>query len=130
MPEGINTLRKLASLVEALDATETLKDRLDLRNELLSIQKDVMDLQIANDELIREKAKLREQLDRRKKLEYIDGSYYVMLENKMVGPICPQCYRDKDIINPLHNGYCSVCKTRYAIKESGYVSTLERMSWQ
>ena len=124
MPDVMAKIRSLAAAVEAVDATLSVADRLKLNDELFGLQKDVMSLQIANDELARENAKLRDKLSRRKRMEYIDGSYYIVEGETRIGPICPRCYRDDDVINHLHGGRCSVCGTVYTAKDEPYVPKL------
>lgn len=121
------SVKNILATLEVIQATLSLEDRMRLKSELLSVQEDAMRLQEDNMVLRRENENLRRELALRKRLEYVDGLYYVIGDDgETIGPLCPGCYTAKGIINLLGEagrGYrCTLCKGTYGGNPPGYVS--------
>lgn len=130
MPSLTGKVKDILSALEAIQATLSLEDRMRLKSELLSVQEDAMRLQEDNMVLRRENENLRRELALRKRLEYIDGLYYVMGDDgDMVGPLCPKCYKGDGVINLLktesHGYRCTLCKGAYRGNTDPYRSPFE-----
>ncbi len=102
MPSLAERVKDVMAAVETVQATLTLEDRMKLRSELLCVQDDAMRLQEENMRLRRENENLRRELALRKRLECVDGLYYAIGDDgETIGPLCPDCYTGKGIINLL-----------------------------
>ena len=105
--------KKLSEIANAYYAT--VDENFSLREENAKLKQKILDKEIQIKELndrLEEKQKL--------KFESKDGEagYYLQLENKKVGPICPLCYKSKNAISILEKtskgAFCPICKNTYA----------------
>lgn len=103
-------------LAEMAKTVASIDDKIMLNEAVTAINK----LTAENRELSDELAKLRQELARRKELEYRDGSYYLARgDGKLEGPVCRRCYLSEGLINRLmwrrdHELRCTVCDTTYS----------------
>lgn len=82
-------------LTEVAKTVASAEDKILLAEASMALNQ----LAIENKRLMEENEELRRELALRKKLEYRDGSYYVVEDDgDMVGPICPECYMKKGLV--------------------------------
>lgn len=103
-----------ADLGELAKTVASADDKMKLAEAAMALNQ----LAMENRRLMDENEGLRKELAMRKALEYRKGSYFVVVDDELVGPICPDCYQEKGLIYRLEkaNGgaRCSVCGKRYA----------------
>jgi ribosomal protein L37AE/L43A len=97
---------------ELLDRVGTFQEALFfLREELLKLQQDKVDLKAQIDEF-------EAQLDLRSKVQYIKPSYWVADGDKKDGPFCQRCWDVNQKLVRLQGGnndvwYCYECKVNF-----------------
>lgn len=112
-------MSSIANIVKGfLEATETVQSIPD-KARILDLISQVQQMSAELDSLKEENKMLREQLAKRKKMERIGGTCYILEDDgAKTGPICPHCYADDGIVMLLesdaHGASCSRCRTRYA----------------
>lgn len=107
----MDTIKVASSIIAGIDATD---DRLALL-ELIDKTHLLLD---ENQDLKRRNARLAEQLSRRKELERVQASFYLIeRDGTRTGPVCPVCYERDGIPRILRSteegAECASCGEQY-----------------
>lgn len=111
MSSVMDTIKVASSIIAGIDATD---DRLALL-ELIDKTHLLLD---ENQDLKRRNARLAEQLSRRKELERVQASFYLIeRDGTRTGPVCPVCYERDGIPRILRSteegAECASCGEQY-----------------
>ena len=111
MSSVMDTIKVASSIIAGIDATD---DRLALL-ELIDKTHLLLD---ENQDLKRMNARLAEQLSRRKELERVQASFYLIeRDGTRTGPVCPVCYERDGIPRILRSteegAECASCGEQY-----------------
>lgn len=96
------------SIAQKADNIELIQKLLDIGNEAQILQQKVIDLS-------KENTKLKEHIQIKDKLKFINNTYILQTENEDdFGPYCTTCWDDRSKLIRLHKDggryYCPVCK--------------------
>lgn len=125
MPSVIDMIAAASSVIAKIDSTEDKARLSELVNRLRE-----MDLE--NEKLRDENKLLIVKLARRKDLERISGSYYLIeRDGEKTGPLCPRCYEEQGIVQLLldnrEGAKCTGCGRVYAGVKTPYKPRTSRV---
>ena len=115
-----DTIRAASAVISGIDAISDRERLLDLVRRLEESEAEVRDLRRRNEALAT-------QLARRKDLERMGGSYFLIeRDGSRTGPVCPHCYEESGIVHLLQSvsgeARCLSCGRSYVGVDSPYVA--------
>jgi hypothetical protein len=125
MPSVIDMITAASSVIAKIDSVEDKARLSELVNRLRE-----MDLE--NEKLRDENKLLTVKLSRRKDLERISASYYLIeKDGEKTGPLCPHCYEEQGIVHLLldnrEGAKCTGCLRVYAGVKTSYKPRTSRV---
>jgi hypothetical protein len=112
MPSATDIIIAASSVISGIDNAEAQLHLRELVGKLEEVDAEVKTLKLENEALA-------SKLKRRKDLERVSGSYFIIEpDGTRTGPLCPRCYEDDNVVQLLletrSGARCTGCGREYA----------------